>query len=229
MVNPLYTSENAPRAIRGALTGLYQLFVSISFLPFSSDHQLILYKQIVTGVCIAFWINYGNLLHVKGNAQWIVSLAMQGLPAVFLALGMLVSNESPRWLAKTDQWEKATATLGRVRNLPGDHEYVQAELHEMREQLEFEARLTGGSGFWDLQKEMWTIRGNRNRALLSIGLMVCQQMTGTNAINYYAPQIFVSTLIPFSLSNVLTKTRPTSVSQELKLVSSLPVSMELSK
>ncbi|KAI5838460.1 general substrate transporter [Morchella snyderi] len=173
MVNPLYTSENAPRAIRGALTGLYQLFI-------------------VTGVCIAFWINYGNLLHVKGNAQWIISLAMQGLPAVFLALGMLVSNESPRWLAKTDQWEKATATLGRVRNLPGDHEYVQAELHEMREQLEFEARMTGGSGFWDLQKEMWTIRGNRNRALLSVGLMVCQQMTGTNAINYYAPQIFAN-------------------------------------
>jgi len=37
---------------------------------------------------------------------------------------------------------------------------------------------------------MWTIKGNRHRAFLSIGLMVCQQMTGTNAINYYAPQIF---------------------------------------
>lgn len=117
---------------------------------------------------------------------------MQGLPAVFLAIGMLISNESPRWLAKTDQWERAAATLGRVRNLSPDHEYVQAELHEMREQLEFEARLVGGSGFWDLQREMWTIKGNRNRALISVGLMVCQQMTGTNAINYYAPQIFVS-------------------------------------
>jgi len=42
----------------------------------------------------------------------------------------------------------------------------------------------------DLQREMWTIPGNRNRALISIVLMICQQMTGTNAINYYAPQIF---------------------------------------
>jgi MFS family permease len=33
MVNPLYTSENAPRAIRGGLTGLYQLFVSPSLSP----------------------------------------------------------------------------------------------------------------------------------------------------------------------------------------------------
>jgi hypothetical protein len=32
---------------------------------------------------------------------------------------------------------------------------------------------------------MFTIPGNRKRALISIGLMICQQMTGTNAINYY--------------------------------------------
>ncbi|RPA96859.1 general substrate transporter [Choiromyces venosus 120613-1] len=173
MVNPLYTSENAPRAIRGALTGLYQLFI-------------------VTGACLAFWINYGNLLHATGNTQWIISLTMQGVPAVFLALGMFISNESPRWLAKSDRWEEAQATLGRVRHLPADHQYVQTELQEMREQLEFERRLVGGSGFWDLQREMWTIPGNRNRALISLGLMVCQQMTGTNAINYYAPQIFAN-------------------------------------
>lgn len=37
-INPLYVSENAPRAIRGLLTGMYQLFI-------------------VTGGMIAFWIN----------------------------------------------------------------------------------------------------------------------------------------------------------------------------
>ncbi len=37
---------------------------------------------------------------------------------------------------------------------------------------------------------MWTIPGNRKRALISIALMVCQQMTGTNAITQYAPIIF---------------------------------------
>ena len=41
-------------------------------------------------------------------------------------------------------------------------------------------------------KECWLIPGNRKRALLSIGLMVCQQWTGTNAINYYAPTIFTN-------------------------------------
>jgi len=99
-------------------------------------------------------------------------------------------NESPRWLARQDNWEKATAVLCQVTTLPADHPYIKMELDEMAQQLENERIIIGGATFWDLQREMWTIKGNRNRALISIGLMTCQQMTGTNAINYYAPLIF---------------------------------------
>jgi hypothetical protein len=90
-------------------------------------------------------------------------------------------------------------------------------MYGMAEQLEIERRLVGDATTWTLLKEMWLIRGNRKRALISIGLMVCQQMTGVNAIvrachlysfriqcaaredteteigtiqNYYAPQMF---------------------------------------
>ncbi|CAG8310142.1 unnamed protein product [Penicillium salamii] len=171
MINPLYVSENAPRAIRGGLTGLYQLFITM-------------------GIMLAFWINYGSLLHIKGPAVYLVPLAMQGLPAVLLFGGMLLCNESPRWLARQDRWEEARATLCRVRNLPADHPYLEAEFQAIATQLEQERALVGGSGFWDLMREMWTIPGNRKRAIISIVLMICQQMTGTNAINYYAPQIF---------------------------------------
>ncbi|KAL4760789.1 sugar porter family MFS transporter [Aspergillus foveolatus] len=171
MVNPLYVSENAPRAIRGGLTGLYQLFITM-------------------GIMLAFWINYGSLLHISGAGQYLVPLAMQGLPAVLLLVGMLLCNESPRWLAKQDRWEEARATLSRVRNLPSTHPYVENEFQDIVRQLEFERQLISGSSFVDLLKEMWTIPGNRKRALISIWLMICQQMTGTNAINYYAPQIF---------------------------------------
>ncbi|KAG9664497.1 general substrate transporter, partial [Aureobasidium melanogenum] len=101
MVTPLYISENAPRAIRGGLTGIYQLFIA-------------------TGTMLAFWM----------------------------------------------------------------------ELREMQEQLDHERALIGGASFMDLMKEMWTIPGNRKRAIITIWLMITQQMTGTNAINYYSPQIF---------------------------------------
>ncbi|KAJ5709971.1 hypothetical protein N7493_009563 [Penicillium malachiteum] len=171
MINPLYVSENAPRAIRGGLTGLYQFFITM-------------------GIMLAFWINYGALLHLSGSTMYLVPLAMQGLPAVLLFAGMTLCNESPRWLAKQDRWEEARATLSKVRALPADHPYLEEEFQAIALQLEQERALVGGSGFWDLMKEMWLIHGNRKRAMISIFLMVCQQMTGTNAINYYSPQIF---------------------------------------
>ncbi|CAG8879162.1 unnamed protein product [Penicillium nalgiovense] len=155
MINPLYVSENAPRAIRGGLTGIYQLFITM-------------------GIMLAFWINYGSLLNIEGPAMYLVPLAMQ----------------VPRWLAKQDRWEEARATLCRVRNLPSDHPYVEEEFAAISTQLEQERALIAGSGFWDLMKEMWLVPGNRKRAIISIFLMICQQMTGTNAINYYAPQLF---------------------------------------
>ncbi|KAJ5235987.1 hypothetical protein N7489_006078 [Penicillium chrysogenum] len=148
MINPLYVSENAPRAIRGGLTGLYQLFITM-------------------GIMLAFWINYGSLLNIEGPAMYLVPLAMQGLPAVLLFFGMLLCNESPAgWPNKTEEFAAIST------------------------QLEQERALIAGSSFWDLMKEMWLVPGNRKRAIISIFLMICQQMTGTNAINYYAPQLF---------------------------------------
>jgi hypothetical protein len=79
-----------------------------------------------------------------------------------------------------------------VRNLPPTQPYIQGQLSAIAEQLEHERLLIGGSTLQDLLREMWTIPGNRKRVLISIGLMICQQMTGTNAINLYAPQILKS-------------------------------------
>lgn len=170
-INPLYVSENAPRAIRGLLTGMYQLFI-------------------VTGGMIAFWINYSVSIHMSGKVMYIFPLAVQALPALLLAGCMSLCNESPRWLARKDRWEESKAVLARLRNLSTTHPYIEEEFQEIVDQLEHERELIGDATFWNLQKEMWTIKGNRNRALISIGLMICQQMTGTNAINVYAPTIF---------------------------------------
>jgi MFS family permease len=179
MVVPLYISENAPRGIRGGLTGLYQLFIA-------------------TGTCLAFWVNYGALLHLSGSSTvYIVPLAMQALPAVLLVGCMSLNKESPRFLAKQDRWEEANSVLARMRNLPQTHPYVQDEIKDIADQLEHERMLIAGASVMDLLKEMFTIPGNRKRVLISIGLMICQQMTGTNAINYYAPQVtlFISSRI----------------------------------
>lgn len=52
----------------------------------------------------------------------------------------------------------------------------------MSTQLEHERRLVGDATTKTLIKEMFTIPANRKRAFISIMLMICQQMTGVNAI-----------------------------------------------
>ncbi|TQS33950.1 hypothetical protein Golomagni_05690, partial [Golovinomyces magnicellulatus] len=125
-LTPLYVSECAPRAIRGGLTSFYQLFI-------------------VFGIMTAFWINYGASKHISGDALFIVPLSLQATPAILLILGMFLSPESPRWLAKEDDWEKATEILAKLRGLPANSDYVQNEIQEMADQLEIERRLTGGA------------------------------------------------------------------------------------
>lgn len=195
-INPIYVSENAPRAIRGLLTGLYQLFI-------------------VTGGMLAFWINYSVSLHFTGRSQYIFPLAIQGLPAVLLCVCMLLCQESPRWLARRDRWEECKKVLSRTRNLPPTHPYLQEEFQEIAGQLEYERQLTGDATFWNLQREMWTIPGNRKRVLISIVLMICQQMTGTNAINTYAPMIFQN----LGLTGTTTSLFSTGVYGVVKVVS----------
>jgi len=58
---------------------------------------------------------------------------------------------------------------------------VQDEIKDIADQLEHERMLVAGATIKDLLKEMFAIPGNRKRALISIALMICQQMTGTNA------------------------------------------------
>lgn len=172
-LTPLYISECAPRAIRGGLIAFYQLFN-------------------VFGIMTSFWVNYACERSYTAPVVFAVPLSLQALPAVFLILGMFFSPESPRWYAKEDHWEKATETLAKLRHLPSNSEYVQNEIRDMSEQLEIERRLTGDATAKTLLKEMFTIPGNRKRAIISIVLMICQQLTGVNAINYYAPFIFAN-------------------------------------
>lgn len=69
-----------------------------------------------------------------------------------------------------------------MQRLPSDSEYVRNEIQEMSQQLEIERRLVGEATAKTLLKEMFTIPGNRRRAIITIMLMICQQMTGVNAI-----------------------------------------------
>ncbi|KAF3025040.1 hypothetical protein E8E14_014367 [Neopestalotiopsis sp. 37M] len=182
-VNPLYVSENAPRGIRGLLTGIYQL-------------------SIVTGLTLAFWINYGSLLHISGHAQYIIPLALQAIPAVILFIGMFLANESPRYLAQKSP-DKAWTVLAKLRGLPIDHPYIQQEMNGILSQLEEERANFSGTNMFDLFKEAFATRSNRRRSILCITLMMWSNLTGTNAMTYYSPSIFASIGLSSTTSGLL--------------------------
>lgn len=132
---------------------------------------------------LGFWINYAcdQTISDATQTQWIVPLGLQLVPGVLLAVGMLFCPESPRWLARKDRWEAAEAVLVKLRGLPGDSEYIREELSEIRQQVEERSanRMTLAESFKRLIQ-----KGVRNRVLIGLLLMMCQNMTGVNIITY---------------------------------------------
>lgn len=85
----------------------------------------------------------------------------------------------------------ATKNLARIRNLAEDDNYIQWEIETIRGQLDREAEAGGTRSLWGGIKEALS-PGNRERVFLGMGLMMLQNLSGINALNYYSPTIFKS-------------------------------------
>jgi hypothetical protein len=69
--------------------------------------------------------------------------------------------------------------------LPEDHEYINWEIETIRGQLENEASGVGLS-FIAKFKQIWKTN-TRSRLFRGMALMILQNLSGINAINYYSP------------------------------------------
>jgi MFS family permease len=158
---PLYIAEISPPSIRGRLVGIFEVVSQASGM-------------------LGFWINYATdaTISDSNQAQWLIPTALQLFPVTVLAFGIFVCPESPRWLAREDRYEDAEKVLVYLRQLPADSEYVQAEMAEIREQME--ERSTSHMGYKAQFKKIIT-PGNRNRVAVGAFLMFLQSFTGTNA------------------------------------------------
>jgi SP family sugar:H+ symporter-like MFS transporter len=108
------------------------------------------------------------------------------LPGIFLLIGMLFQNESPRWLVEKNRISDAAKALAHVRRKSVEDPEVGQELDEIiadfngHEKMPMVAQLKAACA----GKKMLY------RSSFVVLLMFWQQWTGTNSINYYAPQIF---------------------------------------
>ncbi|CCO37755.1 putative quinate permease AltName: Full=Quinate transporter [Rhizoctonia solani AG-1 IB] len=173
LATPLYIAEISPPSIRGRLVGFYETLLQI-------------------GGVVGFWINYGVNLGVAPTAkQWHIPVSLQLIPGGILLVAAVFLKETPRWLFKAGREEEAVKNLSWIRNLPHDHQYVRQEIQATRSQLDREMALVRDHGFIGQVRELGK-PGIRNRLGVGMAIMMFQNLTGINAINYYSPTIFKS-------------------------------------
>ena len=164
MLAPMYISEIAPAKIRGQLVSINQL-------------------GIVSGILLIYFVNatiagwHDEAWNISTGWRWMFGSGV--FPSIIFLILLFFVPESPRWLAQKERWNEAEVILSKV-NGP---QKAKSELEEIKDALNIEK-----SSFSDILKP-----GIRKALFIGIILCIFSQVTGINAIMYYAPEIFKST------------------------------------
>lgn len=137
---------------------------------FVSIYQL----AITIGIFIAYLVDQV----LSNNDNWRVMLGVSAVPAVLLIIAIWPMTDTARWLVKAGRRDEAQRALHRI-----NPEVVAGE--KIRE---VEASLAA-----DTDQASWSevfSHSMRRPLMIAVGLAVFQQITGINAIIYYADQIF---------------------------------------
>ncbi|KIJ37450.1 hypothetical protein M422DRAFT_781797 [Sphaerobolus stellatus SS14] len=167
MLGPTYVAEVAPKEVRGRITGLFQVCLTV-------------------GIAVSYWIVYGVNIHFKATSiQWRIPIGFQIVPVGVMFILLFFCRESPRWLARHNQEEQSLKNLSWFRKLPIDHPLVGDEFTEILTTVKEERESRGA--FQECIK-----RGNWIRFVIAWSIFTLQQWSGQNSIGYYAPEIFAS-------------------------------------
>ncbi|GGD62523.1 sugar porter family MFS transporter [Croceicoccus mobilis] len=132
--------------------------------------------MIVLGILIAFASNFA--LGGIGNEAWRWMLGAEALPAIAYLIATFFIPESPRWLLIHGQRrDEALTILSRIS--PGN-------VKQVVEDIEAEAEREAKSISWG----QFFTRHYRRPALMAFAIAAFNQLSGINAIIYYAPRIF---------------------------------------
>lgn len=169
---PLYIAEVSPAESRGKMVSINQL-------------------NIVLGFSAAYFANYYLLQLSDSDASWVTNLGINSetwrwmlglecLPAIFFFFAMFFVPESPRWLLTNNRTDEAIDTLSKIYGKAKVETVVSDILSNIKEDNTSEK-----TPLSELFKPAMKL-------VLTIGIVVgiLQQITGINAIFFYAPTIF---------------------------------------
>jgi len=161
MTSPMYIAEISPAGIRGRMVSVNQF-------------------AIVFGMLSVYFVNYfiAGLGDQAWNTEtgWRWMFGSEAVPAVLMLVLLFCVPESPRWLTKQNQKNKALQILSRV----DGEEYAKQEIQVIEETLSLES----GS-----LSQLFS-PGMRVVLLIGVVLAVLQQITGINVFLYFGSEIF---------------------------------------
>lgn len=133
--------------------------------------------NIVIGISVAYFSNY-FLKDLEGES-WRWMLGVEAIPAIFYFVALFAVPRSPRWLIqKLNLVKIAEKILIKI----GGQDYAKLTIDEIQRGI---AKKEVKGTFSDLfSSRMKTIM------IIALGIAFFQQITGINAIFYYAPTIF---------------------------------------
>jgi len=169
----MYIGEIAPANLRGKMVAMNQI-------------------NIVVGLSAAYFVNYILLQTLNSGAEWVAEynlnvnvwrwmLGSEIIPAVLWFFLLIGIPRSPRWLVLKGKVDEAREVLGKLlpaEKVAGELEQIQANLSTLKKDT--------------LGDQMKVLLSPALRFALLIGLTfaIVQQVTGINAILFYAPTVF---------------------------------------
>lgn len=137
--------------------------------------------NIVFGILVAFLSNY--LLGGIGEQAWRWMLGVEAVPALFYTLMCFTLPESPRWLLTRKSDREAGLAVLRQIQPQAPSAIIEANAAEILSAAKHDAR--SSQGFWSTK--------HRVPILLAFLIAFFNQLSGINAVLYFAPRIFEMT------------------------------------
>lgn len=136
--------------------------------------------NIVFGILVAFLSNY--LLESLGTNAWRWMLGVMAIPSLIYTLACFLIPESPRWLlARKGDRRAGLAVLRLIDPAATERELADRADHIVTAAVE----QSSGTGFWTARL--------RRPIQLAFLIAFFNQLSGINAILYFAPRIFEMT------------------------------------
>lgn len=172
---PMYIAEISPSKVRGTMVSFNQL-------------------NIVIGISVAFFTNYLILKLGNNPSTWVSALGidthnwrwmlgLEAIPAILYFIFLYTVPESPRWLAMNGKKTKALAILSKVESQE-EAELGLKALEKSMQRVSKKEKIPVAELFKPAMKLVM---------LIGVVIAIAQQITGINAVFFYAPMIFEQT------------------------------------